>query len=53
MQKKINEADKSKKELVAGFLNMFGIDQGGQVCRKQWYRLCMQEQKKQERKMPK
>ena len=29
MQKKINEADKSKKELVAGFLNMFGIDQGG------------------------
>ena len=26
---KINEADKSKKELVAGFLNMFGIDQGG------------------------
>ena len=27
MQKKINEADKSKKELVAGFLNMFGIDQ--------------------------
>ena len=28
MQKKINEADKSKKELVAGFLNMFGIDQG-------------------------
>ena len=29
MQKKINEADKSKKELVARFLNMFGIDQGG------------------------
>ena len=29
MQKKINEADKSKKEMIDGFLNMFGIDQGG------------------------
>ena len=29
MQKKINEADESEKELVKGFLNMFGIDQGG------------------------
>ena len=27
MQKKINEADKSKKEMIDGFLNMFGIDQ--------------------------
>ena len=29
MQKKINEADKSKKEMIDGFLNMFGIEQGG------------------------
>ena len=29
MQKKINEADESEKELVKGFLNMFGIEQGG------------------------
>ena len=27
MQKKINEADKSKKEMIDGFLNMFGIEQ--------------------------
>ena len=29
MQKKINEADKSKKEMIDGFLNMFGIGKGG------------------------
>ncbi len=29
MQKKINEADEVKKELYNGFLNMFGIEQGG------------------------
>ena len=27
--KMIDKADKSKKELIDGFLNMFGIDQGG------------------------
>ena len=29
MQKKINEADESKKKLIDGFVNMFGIDKGG------------------------
>ena len=27
MQKKINEADESRKKLIDGFVNMFGIDQ--------------------------
>ena len=29
MQKKINEADESRKKLIDGFVNMFGIDKGG------------------------
>jgi len=28
MQKKINEADESRKKLIDGFVNMFGIDKG-------------------------
>ena len=29
MKKKINEADESRKKLIDGFVNMFGIDKGG------------------------
>ena len=43
MQKKINEADKSKKEMIDGFLNMFGIEQGGNpwITKQSVYNQCL------------